>query len=165
MRRLAAVWVVLQVLLLAGWAWREEGRKIEGTTVLVQPEPIDPRDLLRGQYLALRYAFSSADALRALRREGPFPADGETVWVRLAEQGGFHVPRGAGALRPQDLARGEVALRGQLRGSSALFGIERFYVPEGSETPGVEDTIVELRIGPDGAARIEGLLVDGHPWP
>lgn len=165
MNKLAVGWVVLQVLLLAGWAWREEGRQVEGTTILVQPEPIDPRDLLRGQYLDLRYSFSSTRNLRGLAEGAELPEPGQTVWVRLAEEGGFHVPVGASAGRPNDLAEGEVGLRGSVQEFTCTFGIERFYVPEGSDTPSPEDTIVKLRVGPDGRARIEQLIVNGSPWP
>ena len=163
--KLAALWVALQVLLLAGWAWREEGRQAEGTLVLVQPEPVDPRDLLRGQYLELRYAFSSPARLGELAPDAGLLESGQEVWVRLGPQDGLHVPLGASLERPGDLAPDEVALRGRVEGWQCLFGIERYYVPEGSETPAVGDTLVELRIGDDGEARIEGLFVNGQRWP
>lgn len=164
MRKLAALWVALQGLLLAGWAWREEARLAAGTVVVVRPEPIDARDLLRGHALELRYSFSSLTRLRTLVPVGLQLPDGGDVWVVLGAQDDAYVLRKVRVEQPRDLVSGEVALRGRVRGSDCAFGIERAYVPEASETPAGE-LLVRLRVGADGEARIETLLVDGNPWP
>jgi uncharacterized membrane-anchored protein len=79
---------------------------------------------------------------------------------------GFHVPARASTSRPTDLAAGEVALLGRADRWRYLFGVEEYFVPEGTETPPrMEDLTVRLRVGTDGGARIETVYNRGQPWP
>jgi uncharacterized membrane-anchored protein len=45
------------------------------------------------------------------------------------------------------------------------FGIDRYFVPEGTPTPDRRDITVRLRIDKDGGARIEQVYVHDEPWP
>ncbi len=161
--RIVAVWVGLQVLFFAGWAWLEESRLEEGAgqSILVTVRPVDPRDLLRGQYMQLGYRFSQAQV---------FPvelavADGSVIWVVLGPEGQFYVPKDAYDRRPEVVASGEVVLRGRVAGGRFVFGIERYFVPEGTEAPDWPDLTVRLRVGDDGRPRIEQVYLRGIPWP
>lgn len=162
--RIAAVWIALQVGFFAVWGLTEEKRLDtgEGESILVQTAPVDPRDLLRGQYMQLSYTFSRpgqyGDAIDAL-------PDGSEVWVVLAPDGRFHVPNRASADRPALLAPGEVALLGRLEGWQIVFGIEMYFVQEGTPTPNQNDVTVRLRVGDDGYPRIEQIYVNDRPWP
>lgn len=159
---LAGIWVGAQVLFFAGWAYREETRLTSGPSILVRVVPVDPRDLLRGQYLTLAYEFSRDwDSSRA----GTRLSSGTPVWVVLRPEGEVYVPARRSPARPPTLDGGEVALQGQVSGGRYVFGIERYFVPEGSETPPASDLTVRLRVGPDGAPRIEQVYVKGVPWP
>lgn len=159
--RLAAIWVALQVCCFLGWAWSEERRLAPavGRSVLVRVEPVDPRDLLRGQYLQLGYAFGRPD------RVWNVADDGADVWVVLRPEGEFHVFDHAERARPLRLPPDQVAIRGRHERWRVQFGIESFFVPEGTETPDPRDLTVRLRIGADGAARIEQVYRLGQPWP
>lgn len=159
--KLAAAWIGLQVLFFAGWAGLEEMRLApgEGRSILVRTVPVDPRDLLRGQYIRLAYEFSTGWPTQA-----GFP-DGAEVWAVLSLQGEFHGPRDFSERRPDGLAPGEVALRGRVERWRLRFGIEEYFVPEGTETPAARDLTVRLRVGNDGRARIEQVYVKGVPWP
>lgn len=160
--KLAVGWVLAQVLFFAGWAAVEQRRHTSGDLILVKTAPVDPRDLLSGQYLALSYEFSRPMPMR----DGAGDAtDGEEVWVVLMRAGDFHVPAYAQRSRPTGLGRDEVAILGRRERWRTMFGIERYFVPEGTETPAQADTTVRLRVGPDGVARIQQVLVRGTPWP
>jgi uncharacterized membrane-anchored protein len=159
---LAVAWVVLQVLFFAGWAATEQRRQVTGMSILVRTAPVDPRDLLRGQYMALSYEFSRLDGFRDLGRT---PEEGEDVWVVLRPDGIFHVPDHAVSERPYSLPAGQVAILGRRERWRNDFGVERFFVPEGTETPKQKDVTVRLRVGKDGRVRIEQVLVKGKPWP
>ena len=50
--------IVLQVLSLVGFVIYQESLKDTGTKVILQTIPVDPRDLLRGEYVDLRYDIS-----------------------------------------------------------------------------------------------------------
>lgn len=149
-----------------------------GEEVLLKTRPIDPRDLLRGDYVILNYEISTVTGTLV---SGDFPEDGDWVrlWVRLkpAEGGFWSVSEAAFAtLPPQE---GSVVLRSQSfryydydaavsdRSISVNYGIERFYVPEG-EGLAIENArndgqvSISVRVGSSGDAQIRSLLVDGE---
>jgi uncharacterized membrane-anchored protein len=165
--KIAMAWVGLQVLFFLGWSGFEHKRLRpgEGESVLVHVRPLDPRDYLRGQYFLLGYDFSRPNSFP----NAPDVPEGGEVWAVLAPgQGddlGFHVPVRASATPPTDLGAGEVALLGHAERWRYSFGVEEYFVPEGTETPRFEDLSVRLRIGGDGAARIEKVYLKGRPWP
>ena len=160
--KLAMAWVAVQVLFFAGWAATEQRRLSSGSSILVRTAPVDPRDLLRGQYLNLSYEFSRP---QPFIDTGASPEPGQDVWAVLTPAGDFHVPRGMFSRRPEGLGPREVAILGRADRWRVFYGIEEYFVPEGSETPAQSDTTVRLRIGKDGAPRIEAVLVRGTLWP
>jgi uncharacterized membrane-anchored protein len=160
--KLVAAWVGVQLLFFVGWTGREQARFVSGTSILVRVAPVDPRDLLRGQYLRLAYEFSRPWDSTVARIPVPINAP---VWVVLRREGTFHVPKRLDRERPASLGPDEVAVQGRARGSRYEFGVERYFVPEGSETPAVSDLTVRLRVSEGGTVRIEQVYVRGAPWP
>jgi uncharacterized membrane-anchored protein len=75
------------------------------------------------------------------------------------------VPDHACAERPFSLPSGHVAILGRREHWRILFGVEQYFVPEGTGTPAQADTTVRLRVGKDARVRIEQVLVKGKPWP
>ena len=162
--KLAASWIALQVLFFGGWAGREHLRLApgQGRSILVKVVPVDPRDLLRGQYMNLSYAFNRS---RGPSDGGGDFAEGETVWVVLRPEGEFHIPRDTYRRRPKGLPSGEVAVQGRAVRRRYEFGIEEYFVPERTPTPDYDDLTVRLRVGDDGRPRIERVYLQGRPWP
>ena len=64
--KIAIAVVVLQMLFFAGWAVVEERRFVDpdSASVVVKTVPVDPRDYLSGQYMALAYEFSGRGSLK-----------------------------------------------------------------------------------------------------
>jgi len=163
MRWKAAVgWVAVHVVFFAAWAGVEEVRLSSGYPIHVRTAPVDPRDLLRGQYLELSYDFSRVERLADTGRP---PNPGDEVWFVLRSEGEYHVPEAAFARRPTEMGAGRVAIVGRADRWRILYGIEEYYVPEGSPTPARSETTVRLRVGKDGKTRIETVMVKGVPWP
>ena len=162
--KVAVGWVAIQLVFFVAWTSLEEARFVPdvGSSVLVRVRPVDPRDPLRGQFLQLGYEFSRMDSSAVA---SPRPGPGSSVWVVLAEEGEFHVPLRAQAEQPDGLEPGQVAIAGRVDRGLFAFGIERYFVPEGTETPNWTDLTVRLRVGSDGGARIEEVYVRGVPWP
>lgn len=161
---LASLWICAQLIFFAGWIVHEEGKLGEGVghSVLVRTVPVDPRDLLRGQYMRLAYEWSRGTIAGSPMSAPP----GTDVWVVLGPEGEFHVPLRAAQERPVVASAREVAMRGRIGERQSLeFGIEKYFVPEGTETPPANEITVRLRVGADGVPRIEAVYRNGVSWP
>ncbi len=120
-----AVWAAVT---LGSWVYLE--RDLEtGAEIALRALPIDPRDVLRGDYVVLRYEISTAER----DREGRPFVDDQTVFVSLVEAGDGDWRVGELHREPPD---GGLYLRGRIHsvGPSRYgirYGIESFFVPEG----------------------------------
>jgi len=163
-----AVGLQLSILLgLAGW---KQQTVWTGQTIRLQTAPVDPRSLFRGDYVILHYPFSSLDP--HLVADGASVAQGDTVYVVLAgSDGNWH----ARSVHKQRLeaAPGEVVLRGTVQrptwsggGLDVAYGIESYFVPEGSGWPVTRAGVLEVDVAIDGWGRgvVRRLLVDGVPF-
>jgi uncharacterized membrane-anchored protein len=166
--KLAAVWMALQVALFGLWAASEQARfdPEAGTSILVEVVPVDPRDLLRGQYFRLGYKFSRPQSFGVATPEAfDDTPEGSPVWVVLAPAGRFHEPLRVELAPPAGLGADEVLILGRKASWSLEFGIERYFVPEGTPTPEIDDLTVRLRVADDGSVRIEKVYLHDRPWP
>lgn len=127
-RRLADLrWLAAALLLaLAVPAWQVAAKERvlqRGAPMLLRLRPVDPRSLIQGDYMQLRYVIAdeAADA-RGLARSGALvirlDADGVAALVRVDDG------------RP--LADGERRLRYRLRDGDLRLGAESFFFPEGT---------------------------------
>ena len=164
-RNLLFLVLAAQVLWLLGSVWVQEQGLNEGTRVQLETAPVDPRDLLRGDYVILSYKISRVPpACFVAPPQGPLTA-GTTVWVLLEEQeNGFYGIAQAGLSRLSP-GPGQVLLRGSAVESGARdlrleYGLERYYVREGTGNPQGRLT-VEASIDSAGVARIAEVYVDG----
>jgi uncharacterized membrane protein/uncharacterized membrane-anchored protein len=83
-RRILLIGAVGLQAAVLGWMVYDHGRPVaDGERHLLLCEPVDPRDLLRGDYVILRYGFQSLrkDQYQALMREwkADHPADAKTI--------------------------------------------------------------------------------------
>jgi uncharacterized membrane-anchored protein len=165
LQTLAVGWMVFdRVSLLSS------GREITAAVV-----PVDPRDIFRGDFVILGYAFNSATDVAL----PPGSRQGDTVYALLKNAGPAEWTLAAlSATKPEAAGEGEVVLRAIVdhvppRGATGgplmgrlRYGIERFYVPEGTGRA-LEAQVREKRIeavlavGADGKTAIKGLKVDG----
>lgn len=172
--RLVVVALIVSALQIVFIGWMVAGRAAilrNGTDVTLAVEPIDPRDLLRGDYVVLSYPISILTG--DLAPEGA--ERGDTIYVRVAPgEDGAYLPVAASLGEPPAaVGEGEAYIRGTVRSAGSgrvhsVFGIERFYVPEG-EGRGIEEGMrqdrfeVVVAVGSNGAAQIRALLHDGYP--
>jgi uncharacterized membrane-anchored protein len=177
----AAVAVVVALVQTAILGSMIEGRASilrSGTDVLLKTVPVDPRDLLRGEYVVLSYDVSTVPVSLI---KGAKPSEGS--WVPLhvrivpGADGFWTISEASFESLPQQ--PDSVVLRSQpieahdwqwADGASLFvsYGIERYYVPEG-EGRVIEDgrndrrVSVAARVSEDGAAQIRALMLDGEP--
>jgi len=77
--------LALQVVFFLGWALSEEMKRQDAPTVVLETEPYDPRDLLAGKYMDLRYQAGDTSKMPGIQRDGT-PV-GSKVWVNLEPAG------------------------------------------------------------------------------
>lgn len=180
-KRLIAAALILALAQIGFLGWIIAGRAAilrDGKEVLLKVEPVDPRDLLRGDYVNLGYDISSiAPDLIANRPTGqPTSSDGRlTVRLKKGDDGYWRpvtawlgkAPSPAASDDEADIA-GHIAAGWDLGGNapiSADYGIERFYLPEGEGIAIQNDMRVRpfgmrVALAGDGTAQIKAL-VDG----
>jgi len=151
-----------------------------GHDVVLKVEPIDPRDLLRGDYVRFGYEIREIPVrLVENAPSGEFVTEEGTIFVRLGrDDDGIWRPRSASFSQPSPTppAAGEVDLRGTVSGGwttgpeaslSVEYGIDRYYVPEG-EGRAIERDMRErpfsvvVAVASDGTPQIKALMDAGE---
>lgn len=160
---LQSAWVLYTVAV-------QERALAAGTPIVLETERVDPRDLLRGDYLILNYKISNIPTnLFSPAVDRNLPA-GTAVFVALVPQGEFHaVSRAAtNAFQP---AAGEVLLKGRstwawwnrTNSIHVEYGLEKYFVREGTGNPRGKLT-VQAVVPASGRASIKQVFRDGKPY-
>jgi uncharacterized membrane-anchored protein len=177
----AAVALFIAIVQTAILGYMIEGRASilrSGTDVLLKTAPVDPRDLLRGDYVILTYDISTISTTSIT---GTRPETGEVARlnVRLKPGADGFWTVSAASFDPLAEEAGSVVLISQpvtiydwewqnAGNLTVSYGIERFYVPEGEGRP-IEDgrnqgrVSVAVRVSEDGQAQIRAVMLDNEP--
>lgn len=159
--RLVALAVAVQALFILAVAGAGYATTALGRTIVLRTTPVDPRDLLFGDYVRLNYTISQ---LAPQLWHGPAaPRKGQPVYVVLRPAGPAYEATGVYATEPTP-APDEAILRGWVtdswrRGIRLRYGLERYYVPENTG-PALEKSatrrplLVRVSVAPWGQARI-----------
>ncbi|NJM55817.1 MAG: GDYXXLXY domain-containing protein [Verrucomicrobiae bacterium] len=175
--KLLALIVALQVAWALATIVTQETALRSGTVVHLETQPVDPRDLLRGDYVILNYKISTLPG-------SIFPEDfqtnrftaalnGRDVYVLLEKRGEFHEAVSASLERASDDPQ-RPQLRGTIRYSQwggnrtndtmrVEYGLERYYVEEGTGNPRGKLT-VDVSVPASGRGLIKQVYVDGVPY-
>ncbi|HVS53904.1 MAG TPA: GDYXXLXY domain-containing protein [Opitutaceae bacterium] len=157
--------VAAQAIFLLAWAGYHEGVRRHAPVLRLKGQPVDPQDLLRGDYMTLRYDIGSAP----IDGGGGKPLEpGQDVWVLLEKRGGYHVVVQASRTELQPAA-GQVLVRGEAvsdwRGARIDYGIERYFVPEGKGAPRFKAMEVEAAVSADHRLYLRRVVLDGKTYP
>jgi uncharacterized membrane-anchored protein len=148
-RRAIALVAGLLILAAANWTIVARERLLaEGSVVLLELAPVDPRSLMQGDYMALRFALADE-----LERKARVTRDGRVV-VRLDERGVGRYARvdDGGALGDR-----EMALRYRLRDGRVKFATNAFFFQEGTAAQYAGGRYGEARVAPSGELLITAL--------
>ena len=178
-KRLVAAAVAVALLQIGFLGWMIAGRAAilrDGREIVLKVEPIDPRDLLRGDYVRLNYEISRIPAtLVANQQAGKTGGGQQAIVVRVArgEDGAWHPQAAWLHAAPDAAGLDAVDIAGTIKAGSALgdsdatlwpdYGIERFYVPEG-EGKAIEKDMrtrpfrVKVAVSKTGRAQIKALM-------
>ncbi|NVO32638.1 GDYXXLXY domain-containing protein [Hymenobacter lapidiphilus] len=153
------LWLVAaQVLFVLGVAVAGYATAALGRIITLQTEPVDPRDLLYGDHLRLRYQISELPG--SLWRGPTLPRRKDAAYVLLEPAGNDYTAVGIYPEAPVITGQ-QVVLRGSVqdvwrRGLRLRYGLERYYVPE-TMTRQMRQRRrlrVQISIAPWGQARI-----------
>jgi len=171
--RLLALVVGLQVLWIIGTAAYQESLLARGTVVRLETVPVDPRDLLRGDYVILRYKISTLSPNLFTDGATNQFKSGDSVYVKLEQQGELHQAVLA-SFEPIPSDDSHPVLRGTVPATWSTagreraevhveYGLERYYVREGTGNPRGKLT-VDVAISDSGKGAIQQVYVDGRPY-
>lgn len=145
-----------------------------GREIVLEIVPVDPRSLFRGDYVILNYDISRLEVPRSEKRL----RRGSVVYTTLQKtRDGKWKLVAAGPMRPGDVGRDQVVLKGRVRFASRVarrgldsatvnYGIESFFVPEGTGRElealvGKKKLAALVAVDKSGNAALKGLIVDG----
>lgn len=172
-----AIVVLAQTAVLASMVVDRVSLLRSGQEITLPIQPVDPRDLFRGEYVRLGYAIGNVP-LRLL--EGPSPSRNSAFYVLIEKKdGGVWQPVRISRAMPTDTSPDRIALKGRAshgwpETASATatvwirYGIESYFVQQG-RGPKIEGLAREsklaarIAIDKGGNAAIKGILVDGKP--
>ncbi len=162
-----------QILILALWAGGHEWTLRTGPTAILETEPVDPRDIIRGDFIILGYPIQRVPFDRFEPPLTGAPEDGARIYVELRPEAGFHRVARA-SLQPFAPLSGNLLIRGRASrswapGGSAnvvrvAYGIEKFFVPEGKGNPRGR-IVATVALASNGHPYLKSLRVDGRPFP
>lgn len=171
--KLVVAAIVLALAQIGFLGWMIVGRAAilrDGKEILLKVEPVDPRDLLRGDYVRLGYDISriEVEKIANLPQGEPTSVDGPVV-VRLKKDadGYWRATSAWLGAATTPASGGEVDLLGEVSSAWSLtpgstitvdYGIERFYVPEG-EGLAIEEEMRKRNAGAEPELRSFGIKV------
>ncbi len=152
-----------------------------GAEIMLRIEPVDPRDLFRGDYITFQYDISN---LSSHYSHGEQIRNGDNVYVVLWPSGKYWTARSIRKIKPTGnelFIKGKVVSGGmenknynfsyQSFNSSKLhivYGIEEYFIPERKgQNFNFRDKEVAamVAIDSDGNAVLKKIYVNDKPWP
>jgi len=151
---LYAVLLVQLAVIASAYFWYQAG--LHYPRVMLKVEPVDPRDLLRGDYVIVHYEVSQVppEMLGTLK-------EGDFVYVALRKEAEHAVAEEYYRFVPQ--GKNQLCLRGRFKDGRLEFGMERYFVPEGRGNPPLP-WMMEVAIRENGQGQIVRLYSQGKPW-
>lgn len=167
--KLVILVLALQMAWLLGTVATQETALVRGQVISLETQPVDPRDLLRGDYLVLNYKISSVPKALFTPPLAENLSSAQTVWVAVSPHGEFHEVVRASRERFEPTAD-EILIKAQTswnnRRSDAeqvQYGLEQYFVRERTGNPRGKIT-VEAVVSTSGRASIKQVFLDGRPY-
>ncbi len=177
--------VVFWLLIFSGFILFKEYTLRTGTEMILRIEPVDPRDLFRGDYVTLNYEISTLDLEKVQAEDTHFEYN-DRIYLALELENGYGMVKKIYKNPPDDelYIKGKVkeliydweededgliAEEPQIKELRVEYGIESYFVPEGKgleiesqQWTGRERVDVKVVVDKYGKAVIKSLLIDGE---
>jgi uncharacterized membrane-anchored protein len=157
----------LQVAIIAAMIIVKMAILGNGTEVLLPIMPVDPRDMLRGDYIDLSYRISN---IPSYMQEGQPYKSGETVYVVLRPTEGKSFAEKIQKTKP---TAETIFIKGRVVSNygslNVKYGIEQYFIPEGKgqriNSAITNNSVAVVVIDSNGNAVLKHLLVNNKIWP
>ena len=177
--------VVFWLLIFSGFILYKEYTFRTGTEIILKTQPVDPRDLFRGDYVTLNYEISTLN-LEEIPAEDPHFEYNDQIYLALEIKNEYGVPKKIYKNPPDN----ELYIKGtvkeliydweayessnvteepDLKELRVEYGIESYFVPEGKgleierqQQTGGEGVDVKVVVDKYGNAVIKSLLISGE---
>jgi uncharacterized membrane-anchored protein len=150
-RKAVAILAGIGVLGAANWTILQRERLIEtGAVARLELAPVDPRSLMQGDYMALRFALEIS-----IPRSGDKPAEDGHLVVRPDDKG---VARYVREDRGEPLAAVELRLRYRIREGKMQFATNAWFFQEGQAAVYQPARYGEFRVAPSGEMLLVAML-------
>lgn len=152
-----------QLLALLALVISREYTLRKGQVITLEVVPIDPRSLMRGDYLIINYRISTIE-IDKLTPDAMDIREYDWIYVILEKRGEFW--EAVNGFRNKDrIPSGAIALKGRvkrvMKGRIRLdYGIESYFIPEGYRLPRGKIS-VEVAVKSSYQGVIKNILVDG----
>jgi uncharacterized membrane-anchored protein len=160
---IALAWGVA-VLAIVGYSIAAKEELLDsGKVTYLELAPVDPRSLMQGDYMALRFSIAN-DARPDMESDKPAEGSGSRR-KRLATADGYIVaaldPDSVSHYKRLDdgspLAPGEILLRYRVRKGQVKFATNAYFFEEGTAKRYQQARYGEFRVAPDGELLLTGL--------
>ncbi len=169
--------IVLQVVIVFGIIIFKVFVLSGGTDILLRIEPVDPRDMLRGDYATFQY--SNISNIDSYISGGQQIRNGDTVYVVLRQSGKYWMAQNIQKTKPLS---GEIALKGKVASGGietrsdgfsnqrihVVYGIEEYFIPEGKGQGFSffnKEAAARVVVDESGNAVLKQIFIDDKPWP
>lgn len=132
--------------------WQNERLIKQGETVLLELVPVDPRSLMQGDYMALRFAM--ADAIRQQLKGNNERFTGQVIVQLDADKRASLVGLDTGAT----LEQGQLRLQFRLRNNQIKFATNAFFFQEGTGSVYQQAKYGLFRVNPEGQLLLTHLV-------
>ncbi|MCP3032013.1 GDYXXLXY domain-containing protein [Halobacillus sp. A1] len=156
--------VALQVIFLMGMGGSYYAMDRFGDTIVLETEPLDPRDPFYGDYVTVRYSIE--DIPVEMWEDKKEPARGDTVFITVEEQGSGYYELVKASPQSERAKAGQVELKAKFEWHNQQtdtyqvnIGLDRYFIEEGTgntiEQAG--DATAEIVVAPWGQKKIISL--------
>lgn len=171
---------LMQSAVLAYGVYARDQLLKHGREIVMQVTPVDPRDIFRGDYVIL--GFPMSPTTYSIAKDGVLPeglVQGAPVYVTMSPgpESTWTAAKVSDSY-PKDVPPADVVFKGrieridagadsQTKNIAARFGIESYFVPEGTGKvleQQVRDQKIQaiLAVGADGTVATKGLIIGGE---
>ncbi len=161
--------LILWIVILGTFIAYKQFTLTTGKKILLKTVPVDPRDIFRGDYIALRYEISTIDLDKIASDYKNFQED-DSIFITLKRSEKYWDVQSISKIKPETKSD-EIFIKGVVKRNyndilSIEYGIESYFVPEGKGKDierRVRDISIEISVDNFGNAVIDRIFINDEP--